>query len=1137
MPLNALAQQYGIDTPTQTGGTADTPSWISDLANSSWFAPIKYMGETLGKPQQALYGLVHGFQTGDFGGVANILPFSDFLGITNDNKPWSLTSHRLSGQQLLEDAGVLDKSQGNSWGNWGAGLATDILTDPLNFFGGFGALTKTGKAIEMGQQAGKLAPTLGGRVAAGQAGLIGVRSTPWYFDLIPGMGKGETTALLGQGTIGEPIAKGLTSGYDLATLNVPGVAKARGLFGVGSANVTQHPQAVVGMAEEAARNADVLGKVQTQAVQGVGRPQAEFMNEAAKFGIDNPTSADMLATAARSLAETGTPRISQSGFTGPLPQELEDLIKQYATPAAAAQQGYQDVVKGIADSPGLKLGEFDDIWGTPFYTREKIGTRGSTGHLQGREPYIKLFPGGGDQFAEHAANPEIAGFARQKELGMPIDRAAIEQQLGKNTQYFSDMIGDAARQRVAKLTATSQEIPDELLKLASDPTYLGKQSRGLAEYMSRINPADVANGSFWNPDLLSVTMNYGNQVVNKALRAEGALNTVSRFSKPSADLERAVTDAAQVMTIPKALETMGLDVGKASANLANRMGVPVEELANRSVTTDLANALKQEIVGYRPGPKGLLDKIGSAFRYAVTQPWPANLVRNWTTEEINQLISGGSVKNSLTAQQFLTGNLPEFSHSEGVLETSDQLGKTSLKISAPLGQEASLPKQLEELASKAGMPFDPANVTINKVPNPQIAKMQAAFEAGMAHDPNFLRQQSQLVGNGVDRMVQAINVAPTQGGEGMLSSLKNAMSPMWSEEARTGAGIKPFSEMASESSPAVQKLAGLGDTVLGPARGYLNTMERAHNFQNVSTRLQGIANFMDEGYTPAAAVAKTRTIQRDYGNLTPFEQNVMRNVVPFYNFAKQNLISQATIANTQPGRFGAMLHAINSGRSDDSFVPSWASQGTAIPLPGAPEGQQRFLGSLGLPIEDESIGALAALSGGNVREAIRRLASQSNPLAKTAYELATGTQIFSGRKLDELRASPTLSGLFGDNAFSRLLSEAAQGTPASRIISSTDRVLDAERKGPIATAANLLTGLRAVDVDMGQAADLAAKQKLQDLLAASQYYKVRQDIGVAPQWKGQEDQIPPQLQALMSQYRMLQQVGRDVAKRKALANP
>ena len=399
-----------------------------------------------------------------------------------------------------------------------------------------------------------------------------------------------------------------------------------------------------------------------------------------------------------------------------------------------------------------------------------------------------------------------------------------------------------------------------------------------------------------------------------------------------------------------------------------------------------------------------------------------------------------------------------------------------------------------------------------------------------------------MLGTGTHNGERMLNYNPTPSMRTTGEIARDFAKPITSAAKRAEMEITPLKELAGvptgqpPSSAAGKAVAALGDYVVDPVRGYMAAMETAHAFQNKATRHQALQALMDQGYTAEGAAKRVKTTQRDYENLTDFERKYVRNLVPFANFTKQNLISQADMIARNPGRYNAMLQTVNSGRADDSFVPSWASSGTAIPIPGAAEGQQRFIGNLGLPVEDEAIGALGALLSGSPGEAVRRAASSSNPILKTIYETATGRQVFSGRDLEDLKPSPVVSALLGDNKFSRGLTQAVTGTPMSRSLSTVDRLVNSPEKGILSTLLNLGTGIRTVDVDQDQAAGIAARQQIERLMMESGQFKKRENVYLNPELRDQKDQLPPEVQELMQYHQALLKRAQDAAKLKALAD-
>lgn len=231
MPVQQPAQdQFGLPQlpfarPQQQAAPADptlTPEEESSLLGKV-LGGVQYIGETIDKPWAAGRGVISGLMGGKWGGgLLNLIPFSDTLGITNPQE-------RVYGRDLLETAGLAGKNKpGFNWRDPGdaigdiAGLAIDIM-DPIamSVTGPLGTLTKAGQAITKGakvaekgadlataearfmqQAAGKavegstLATTpaaMASQIREGQRGLIGFK-LPWQSEAQVTLGAGSEMA-------------------------------------------------------------------------------------------------------------------------------------------------------------------------------------------------------------------------------------------------------------------------------------------------------------------------------------------------------------------------------------------------------------------------------------------------------------------------------------------------------------------------------------------------------------------------------------------------------------------------------------------------------------------------------------------------------------------------------------------------------------------------------------------------------------------------------------------------------------------------------------------------------------------------------------------------------------------------------
>lgn len=132
----------------------------------------------------------------------------------------------------------------------------------------------------------------------------------------------------------------------------------------------------------------------------------------------------------------------------------------------------------------------------------------------------------------------------------------------------------------------------------------------------------------------------------------------------------------------------------------------------------------------------------------------------------------------------------------------------------------------------------------------------------------------------------------------------------------------------------------------------------------------------------------------DYSDLTKFEKDVVKRVMPFYTFAKKNLglqmeqfLNDPTFYNELP-RFNRNMN--NAFGVDDSNQPEWFAQGNPLSLPFLQSDQQKKDGktpyaNISLPSSDIN----------NYGEPLSQLIGMLSPLIKTPIELHTGSKLFN----------------------------------------------------------------------------------------------------------------------------------------------
>jgi hypothetical protein len=189
---------------------------------------------------------------------------------------------------------------------------------------------------------------------------------------------------------------------------------------------------------------------------------------------------------------------------------------------------------------------------------------------------------------------------------------------------------------------------------------------------------------------------------------------------------------------------------------------------------------------------------------------------------------------------------------------------------------------------------------------------------------------------------------------------------------------------------------------------------------------------------------------------------------------------------------------------------------------GAPEGSHRCLSSFGSPVEDEFRAAVGSVLNGSPARTLGEILGGSNPAVKLPVELATGTQLHSGRQLADL--PPTSMGsLFGllSDEYAHQATEILANTPLTRLASTLDRLMD-PRKGAPEQLLNLGTGAGITDVDMERQKKIMARRVIEDYLTGAQGVQHFENFAVKPE---NIPQLTPDEVALLRLQKGLEQRG------------
>lgn len=204
---------------------------------------------------------------------------------------------------------------------------------------------------------------------------------------------------------------------------------------------------------------------------------------------------------------------------------------------------------------------------------------------------------------------------------------------------------------------------------------------------------------------------------------------------------------------------------------------------------------------------------------------------------------------------------------------------------------------------------------------------------------------------------------------------------------------------------------GVGKTKLSKVKDAVNPFDIDTNLltrggRNVAYTIENqlritnfVANLNNTGDVMHAA-ARSKLFQFDYGNLTKFERDVMRRLIPFYTFTRKNLELQAKILMSNPGRISHELTAIRGigevmggeelSDEEKKLLPAWMANTIAFKRKGK-DGKDEIISGFGTPIE-QPFQAFQPTS----------LLGSVSPLFRYPVEVISGYQFFKGKPTSEI---------------------------------------------------------------------------------------------------------------------------------------
>lgn len=969
-------------------------------------------------------------------------PFDQLLSPHSDR-------NRLTGRDLNRKYGLA--GQQDTWGNWGGGLATEVLTDPLTYLTfGAGALSKGG---QVAKSAGLLDDV--GRVAAKKAnveastmGARTARTTSTLRDVIKDGGmeaaRKARTAAKGMGHKLRDIADEPLGG--LASVGLP--------FG---------QQTVLGTGargQAIAKGLDTAGR----AVRYAKIPGTEFQPLNTVARMFDARLKDTTTPEGQAAAKTLFGRQEQNVASTSLDQarnlrELDDLGMGKQADAPALRSKLEDPLntdkfvtdrrKGLADKLqrnrewGVSTQEYIDPKNAyfPAHMTEGLAMSGKAP----KEPFSTMTPN---------------KIGRREFLYEIPDRTNVLNNLSKDVEINKLIDGGADRKRIAEEIKNrfGTQIP---------ATYMPKDAKArMLKTGQPVKPKDrykrLAGWLSNMPKELREAGVFGNHPIHDLAKAERASDDA--FSAAQTVLEtlaqpgflKAGSGAARVEgteTVGNVLRKLSMFQGDEAQGALTKLAelkhgpawknivatdpknaaIMAKDIANHRIPKDIADDLTRMVTGYTsPEPVSQIvkafDSVTNLTKGFLTGPWPAFHTRNLFSGQWQNFIAG----------MFSPGSVRD---AHGVIRGGELKGAASIPA-------------LQKIAKDRG-----------------IASLDDPTATKLLRD---LAYAYRITGKG--ELDNAIGKLP--GEPGTIDSIRAGLPGEVPQNFRNvfkGSTANPLD---------IRGVGGRTESKFAPAKAG----DAIGAYVEGLARLSPFIQQLRKGVDPAEAAKKIGAAQVLYQNkyYSKTEQEVLKRLFPFYSFSSRQIPFTLKQLSERPGgRLAQTIRASNRARNPDEFTPDYVSETASIPLGKAADGTARYLTGLGLSMEDP-----LSLVGGP-RSAGLELLSRMNPIIKGPLEYATGESFFQkgpegGRNLSDM--DPTIGRLLANVTgskqpvkvpFGQELDTLVNNSPLSRV-ASTARVLTDTRKGTAGKLANLGTGFKVSDISPG-AQDAVLRERAQAL--------------------------------------------------------
>jgi hypothetical protein len=176
--------------------------------------------------------------------------------------------------------------------------------------------------------------------------------------------------------------------------------------------------------------------------------------------------------------------------------------------------------------------------------------------------------------------------------------------------------------------------------------------------------------------------------------------------------------------------------------------------------------------------------------------------------------------------------------------------------------------------------------------------------------------------------------------------------------------------------------------------GFLGRARAKRGSVDNLTRSQLFINNIAAGMTPQDAAQVVKDFLFDYGELSSFDKDFTRRVMPFYVFPRKAIESYGKVAIRTPGRVVNLAKPFRGREDENNAMTTWEGEGFKLRLDR--NGKDiTMLNGVDLPVR-----TMDMLWAGSPTKTMNRWLSMASPAIKVPYEMLSGQDPFRGKALD-----------------------------------------------------------------------------------------------------------------------------------------